>query len=298
MTYAPIIIFAFNRLGVLKKTVASLCSNEESKDSDLYVFVDGARSNKSGEEEKVVAVRNFVKTIKGFRNLYFDFSDKNRGLGASIIRGVSQVIARYGKVIVIEDDLILAPNFLAFMNQGLEDYKDNQKVFSICGYSNRIKVPESYPYNAYFCTRSSSWGWGTWIDRWETVDWELKNWESCISMARKFNSWGGTDCWNMLYDWHKGKNKSWAIRFCFTQFLQNKLSLFPLVSKVDNEGFDGEGTNCKKWSRFKFDFDKSGSKVFMFPSKVEQNMIISHSALAYHSLVKRIWSRIMYLIYK
>ncbi|MFR5896657.1 MAG: glycosyl transferase [Phocaeicola massiliensis] len=207
-------------------------------------------------------MREYVKTITGFRSLHYAFAKENQGLGNSIIHGVSTVINQYGTAIIIEDDLILAPNFLAFMNEGLQRYKDEQKIFSICGYSNKVKVPKDYTYDTYFCTRSSSWGWATWADRWNSVNWDLKDFGSYRQKAKEFNRWGGSDCWKMLHDWHNGKNKSWAIRFCFAQFLQDKLSLFPIISKINNEGFDGEGTNCKRYSRFKFTFDTTDHKTF------------------------------------
>ncbi len=298
MSYAPIIIFAFNRPEALKNTIHSLLQNEEAKDSDLYVFVDGARPNKAGEVEKVQAVQDIVKKITGFKSIHYTFSEKNKGLSNSIIQGVTQVINQYGKAIVLEDDLVFAINFLSYMNQGLERYEKEEKVFSICGYSNKVKVPKGYEYDTYFCTRSSSWGWGTWADRWNSVDWELKDWNKYSKMKRAFNKWGGSDCWKMLNDWKHGKNKSWAIRFCFAQFLQDKVSLFPTISKVKNDGFNGEGTNCKKWSRFKYEFDETENKTFAFPIAPDINLDLYRSAMSYHSIAIRIWSKIMYQIYR
>ena len=251
-----------------------------------------------GEQEKIKSVREYVKTITGFRSLHYDFAKENQGLGNSIIHGVSTVINQYGTAIIIEDDLVLAPNFLAFMNEGLQRYKDEQKIFSICGYSNKVKVPKGYAYDTYFCTRSSSWGWATWADRWNSVNWDLKDFGSYRQKAKEFNRWGGSDCWKMLHDWHNGKNKSWAIRFCFAQFLQDKLSLFPIISKINNEGFDGEGTNCKRYSRFKFTFDTTDHKTFSYPMQIEVNKTLYKSALSYHNIMIRVWSRIMYIIYR
>lgn len=298
MNYAPIVIFAFNRLEALKNTINTLLANKESKESELFVFVDGPRENKTGESEKVDEVRRYVKSVTGFKSVGFYFSEENKGLGCSIIAGVTEVINRYGRAIVLEDDLVLSRNFLSFMNQGLNLYADKQDVFSVCGYSNKIKVPSDYHYNAYFCTRSSSWGWATWADRWTTVDWELKDWNKFHKYKREFNRWGGSDCWKMLNDWHCGRNKSWAIRFCFAQFLQNKLSLFPIVSKVRNDGFNGLGTNCKRWSRFRYEFDVIGNKSFRYPNKVEMNKYLYLSAMKYHSLWLRAYSKIMYIINK
>lgn len=297
LKFAPIILFAFNRLDSLKNTVCSLLQNEEAKDSDLYIFIDGACTDKLGEIEKVKAVQEYVKSISGFKQINYSFSEKNKGLGESIIQGVSQIINFYGKAIVLEDDLVFAKNFLFFMNQGLNLYEKEEKVFSICGYTNKVKIPKDYPYDAYFCTRSSSWGWATWANRWNTVDWELKDWDIYRKKSKAFNKWGGSDCFRMLQSVKEGWGNSWAIRFCFSQFLQNKLSLFPIISKVRNDGFDGCGTNCKKWSRFKYVFDKKGSKVFSMPLDIEMNMNLYKSAMSYHTIVLRIWSRIIYAIH-
>lgn len=294
---APIIVFAFNRPEALKNTIHSLLQNEEAKDSDLYIFVDGARPNKVGELDKVQAVQDIVKKITGFKNIHYTFSERNKGLGNSIIQGVTQVINQYGKAIVLEDDLVFATNFLSYMNQGLERYEKEEKVFSICGYSNKVKVPKGYEYDTYFCTRSSSWGWGTWANRWNSVDWELKDWDKYSKMGRAFNKWGGSDCFRMLRSVKEGWGNSWAIRFGFSQFLQDKLSLFPIVSKVKNDGFDGEGTNCKKWSRFKYEFDNHGNKNINFPNYVALNSKLYKSAMSYHTILIRIYSRIMYLIH-
>lgn len=296
--FAPIILFAFNRPSALKNTIQSLLQNEEAKESDLYIFVDGPRSNKLGEEEKVKEVQKYIKNIEGFKSLHYTFSENNRGLGNSIITGVCQIINQHGKAIVLEDDLVFSTNFLSFINQGLNRYEKDEKVFSVCGYSNKVKVPTGYEYDSYFCTRSSSWGWGTWANRWNSVDWELRDWEKYAKMGKAFNKWGGSDCFKMLKDWKNGQNKSWAIRFCFSQFLQDKLSLFPIISKVKNDGFDGKGTNCKKWNRFKCILDEQGYKVFKFPTSLTINQHLYKSAMSYHSIAIRIWSKIMYLIYQ
>ena len=140
--YAPIILFAFKRLSSLQACVASLLNNTESADSDLIVYVDGPRSNNSDDRERVAIVREFAKSITGFKSLEMHFSETNKGLGASIIAGVTEIINRYGRAIIVEDDLVVSSNFLAYMNAGLNKYEDKQEVFSICGYSNKVRVPE------------------------------------------------------------------------------------------------------------------------------------------------------------
>ena len=293
---SPIIIFAFNRPKALSATISSLLYNEQAKNSDLFIFVDGPRNNKVGEKEKVEAVRKIASTIKGFRSTECVFSNSNKGLGQSIINGVTDIITKYGRVIVIEDDLIVQPNFLAFMNAALDRYENDKNVWSICGYTNKVSLPKKYDKDAYFCTRSSSWGWGTWVDRWQSVDWSFSNWEEWSKHKKAFNRWGGSDCFSMLNACREGRNKSWAIRFCFNQFLQDKVSLFPIKSLVNNNGFDGEGTNCKKYSRFKFELMSPNVFEFNLPYKIEVDRDILKQVKYYNSIPLRAWSRIMYML--
>ncbi|MDE6549311.1 MAG: glycosyl transferase [Muribaculaceae bacterium] len=293
---SPIIVFAFNRLVPFTATIESLLTNPEAKDSDLYIFVDGPREGREGEAETVASVRKYSESIKGFKTITLKFSDINRGLGPSIISGVSQVIERHGTAIVLEDDLIVQPNFLNFINEGLKTYRDNKNVWSICGYSNKVSISKDYPFDAYFSTRSSSWGWATWADRWQSVDWTFDLWDEWKKLAHKFNKWGGSDCFNMLADCRDGKNKSWAIRFCFNQFIQDKISLFPTKSLVINNGFDGSGTNCRRWSRFKYELMSSSKEKFLMPTKIVIDRHIHKSALKYHSIPIRVFSKIMYAL--
>ena len=116
-------------------------------------------------------------------------------------------------------------------------------------------------------------------------------------MKKAFNKWGGSDCYGMLLSVKEGWGDSWAIRFGYSEFLQDKVSLFPITSKVKNDGFDGQGTNCKKWSRFKYEFDEDGDKEFKLPSHISLNKKLYRSAMSYHSIMIRLWSRIMYIIH-
>lgn len=296
MKFAPVVLFAFNRAEALKESLASLEKNPGAEMTDLFVFIDGPRDE--AEREKVDKVADVVNGSWAFRTVTVSQSPVNRGLGPSIIRGVSEVIEKFGRAIVVEDDLVVTRDFLHWMNYGLEKYETVGKVFSVCGYTNKVSVPAGYQYDGYFAPRSSSWGWATWKDRWESVDWDPSG-EQIRRDAVAFNRWGGSDCAKMLMDWREGRNKSWAIRFCYSEFLQGKVSLFPVNSHVDPSfGFDGEGTNCKKYTRFRWDMGNAGCREYRLPEEVTVNRSLRRSALRYHSLALRAWSRLMYLIYR
>lgn len=292
----PIVVFAYNRRKVLETMISSLKKNAEAPNSDLFVFIDGPKIGNDDDKNRVYEVRDFVRSISGFKTIDIRISDENKGLASSIIEGVSEIINEYGAAIVVEDDLVVQPNFLKFMNEGLRVYENNKDVWSICAYSDKIKVPKNYEYDAYFCPRSSPWGWGTWANRWNSVDWSFNNWEVWKLKKKEFNKWGGSDCFSMLESCKNGLNQSWAIRFRFNQFLQNKLSLFPVKSLVKNDGFDGSGTNCRKYSRFKCELMNPERKRFHLPTTIEINKSIRRQAMRYNSIPIRIWSRIMYKI--
>lgn len=294
MSFAPIVIFSFNRLLPLKACVASLLTNNEAKDSDLIVYVDGPRSEKHGEELLVSKVQEYVKMISGFKSVTYHFAEKNKGLGPSIISGVTELMREYGKAIIVEDDIICSSNFLSFLNQGLDFYEDYKNVFSVSGESIVVKCPEGYPYHNYFAPRAGCWGWATWADRWNSVDWNLENWVVVAKNRKAFNDWGGSDCYSLLKGWHRGKNKSWAIRFNYAQFIQKKTSVFPIVSKVKNTGFQNDGTNCKQvsYNRFKMDFDTSSNKIFFFQLPVVEDVFFVKQRLKPVSLSMRLYAKL------
>jgi len=165
--YAPIILFCYKRLASTIQTINSLKNNELAKDSVLYIFSDGPKNKE--DERDIFEIRRYLKTITEFKEIIISESKENIGLSNSIINGVSKIIDEYGKVIVMEDDLITSKNFLSFINQALIHYKDNSKVFSISGFTVNVNGLDTN--DIYFTLRGSSWGWGTWKDRWDNVDW-------------------------------------------------------------------------------------------------------------------------------
>lgn len=285
----PVAVFAYRRPESLRATLASLSACEGASEVDLTVFVDAPGNiRESGLVEETGRV---ACAAGGFRKVEVRCAENHLGLGKSVMEGVSSILERQASVIVLEDDLTVQPGFLRFVWDGLERYAADQRVFSVCGYTSCVHIPENYPADAYFCPRSSSWGWATWKDRWESVDWNPapSDW---ARYRRTFADWGGSDCPDLLRGWMEGRNESWAIRFCFSEFLQGKVSLFPVKSLVDpSAGFDGSGTNCPRYSRFRFDLDARPGP-FRYPGTVEVVPSIRKSALHYHSLPLRAWSRL------
>lgn len=284
---APIAIFAFNRPKELANMLESLRQNPLFEESEKFIFIDGPRN-----DNDAVLIKYVEKIASGITD-NIKVSDINKGLGSSIIAGVSEVLRYHESVIVLEDDLRLMPGFLTYMNRALERFRNDVRILSVCGYSLKIKVPDSYTSTVYLGDRASSWGWGTWRDRWEKVDWKVCDWTEFSNDKKaiaRFNQCG-SDMFGMLRDYMQGRNRSWAIRFCYHQFRHGLYSAHPIRSLVDNEGFGESATNCRqKYNRFKIDLAESiNLKV---NGTLEPDRTILRQLHRYHSIPIRIYSRI------
>jgi len=270
-TNAPIVIFSYLRLEKLINTINILKKNYLANESILIIFSDGPKDDV--EKLLIYKIRSYLKTVNGFKDIIIFESDFNKGLAKSIIEGVSFVILKYGKIIVLEDDLITSTNFLSFMNQALDKYEDNNQVFSISGYLPNLNC--NYSKNdAFFLNRSWSWGWATWANRWSNVDWNVDRYSRFLidkNLKRKFSSLG-SDVNTMLIHQMNGYIDSWYIRYLFHQFNINGITLYPSISKVINNGFDEYATHNKGSSlRFKTIIDNTNNTVFNFPSEIIVN---------------------------
>lgn len=269
MEFAPVVLFTFNRLEHTKKTIEALKKNTLAKQSDLIVFSDGPRNK--DEEQLVVEVRDYLHTIDGFNSIKIIKSDINKGLAKSVISGIDDVLKKYGKVIVLEDDLITSETFLEYMNRALNLFEENSKIWSISGYTPNIKISSTYPNQIYITGRASSWGWATWIDRWENVDWKISDYSKfkrCKKLRNDFNS-NGKDLAYMLDDQMNNRIDSWAIRWVYSQYKNNCYTVYPVKSLVKNIGNDLSGTHTTTTNRFNVE-------LFHGTIILEPNMELNH----------------------
>jgi hypothetical protein len=248
VTLAPIALFVYNRPQHTAQTVEALQRNDLAKESHLYIFADAPRNPDT--KEGVLAVRQFIRTITGFKSVTIAERDRNYGLADSIIDGVTRLCDAYGQVIVVEDDLVTSPFFLLYMNQALELYCEEERVISIHGYSYPMQaaLPESY-----FIRGADCWGWATWKRGWDLFepDGSLLLAElTRLELTALFDFSGAAPFTKMLRNQCRGRNNSWAIRWYASAFLADKLTLYPGVSLVRNIGVDGTGEHCSATSSF------------------------------------------------
>lgn len=245
---APIALFVYDRPSHTTRTIEALKSNEGAKDSILHVFADGPKKGATEETStRINEVRGIISHIDGFAEVHLHLSDTNKGCARSVREGITEIINQYGRAIIVEDDIETSPMFLSFMNQALDIYESNKRIWAIGGMNVDIKLREKYTakHDLYLVHRSCSWGWATWADRWKDIDWEVKDADQFFSNSKSMRRFdrGGEGMSQMLRDQIDGKIDAWDIVWDYHIFKHNGYCLRPVKSFTRNIGMDGSGTH-------------------------------------------------------
>lgn len=285
MKYAPIALFVYNRPWHTRQTVEALKKNELSTESELYIFSDAPRSESANDA--VGEVRAYIRNITVFKSITIIERETNYGLARSIIEGVTRLCNEFGRVIVLEDDLVTSPYFLRYMNDALKIYENVNQVASVSGYMYPIKLPIEDQF--FFWTIPQSWGWAAWQRSWKYFNENGKDLYKNImraGLSRIFNKRGPQPFIKMLKDQIEGKNSSWYIRWYASTFLEKKLTLMPATSLVKNIGIDGTGEHCSNWKFDPFMTNVAEKPVNVKLVKIEKNQKITLKMEKYFRKVK------------
>ncbi|MEO7478180.1 MAG: hypothetical protein ABIT64_02995, partial [Lysobacteraceae bacterium] len=231
--HAPIAYFAFNRPEHTARTLAALAANPEAGDTDLHVFVDGPR--KEDERDAVEKVIALAGRVSGFASVEVHAASEKQGLYRAITSGVTRVVADAKRVIVVEDDILVSPHFLAYMNEALDRYENEPKVGSIHGYSPPIDGLPDY----FFMRGGDCWGWATWTDRWTLFDADADKLRRMLVSKRLLTEYclsRGSSSLLYLLRRARGRNQSWAVLWDVSLFLAGRYTLHPGKSLVSNIG--------------------------------------------------------------
>jgi hypothetical protein len=253
---APIVLFIYNRPVHARQALERLAACAGAVDSNLIVYADGPRSGK--DRDNVRAAREAARDARGFKSVTLVEQDRNLGLAESIISGVTEVCRLHGRAIVIEDDLLVAPELLQFLNSGLERYAAEPRVLQISGYAYPAHAPGAA--DAFFLPMVSCWGWATWVRAWEKFERSLTALPALDRdrlLRRRFNVDGTYDYYAMACDQRAGRINSWGICWQLSLFTNDGLVLYPSRSLVTNAGFDGSGTHRTTGEAFQEPLDPS-----------------------------------------
>lgn len=295
---SPIVLFVYNRPDHTQKTLDALAQNELAKDSILYVFCDGAKSNSSQNQlEKINETREIIRVGKqkitegkgNFKEILITEQTQNIGLADSILSGVTQIIKKYGKIIVLEDDIVTSKGFLKFMNESLEVYEKQKKVMHISGYMFPADLENAIPNDeqTFFYRSPSCWGWATWERAWSKINTDTEFLLSELQSKKLLNEFD----LDRTYQFSKqlelnitGKIKTWAVKWYASVFLQNGLCLHPKHSLVQNIGTDNTGDNSPKTNYFWH--EQLADYVEVNPVALQENKKVVEQMKSYYSRFK------------
>jgi len=287
MKLAPIGVSTYSRLNHLNRTMEALKKNTLASESELYVFSD---ASKAGDEDKVQAVRTYLKTIDGFKRVEI-IERQTNSRTYNNRQGIHMLLDKYGKMIFMEEDVVTAPSFLEFMNQALEAYEHNYRIFSISGYCPPIKIPLDYPHNVYLLPRFCGWGFGIWKDRFDLIKMTLpQNEVNALFRSPKGKydfGIGGLDMLNMLRKEGDGRLDALDVKIFFRQYQLQMDTIYPVGSLTRNIGLDGSGLHSRKTSYkdVNLELDK---KMWVFPSDIRREKWILRANFLYR-LGGRAW---------
>ena len=271
MTPAPIALFVYNRPWHTRQTVEALQKNTVAVGSELVIFSDAPKNFAAAAA--VRAVREYLKQVDGFKSTTVIERTENLGLASSIIDGVTRLTEQYGRVIVLEDDLVTSPHFLEYMNAALDRYDAEERVMQVAGYM--FSGPLELEDDSLFLPFISSWGWATWSRAWRHFDPRATGYERVRSdpaLRKEFNLNGHYDYFRMLQQQRQGKIDSWAVRWYLSVFVRKGIVLYPRKTLVRNMGFDGSGVNCAV-SKFPQDDVDAQFRVDSLPQQVDVSCV-------------------------
>lgn len=253
MSLAPVIVFCYNRPSHLERTLDALSRNALAGDSVLYIYCDGPRPDDTGNRlSRIEDVRRVARSRQWCREVHVVEAERNKGLAASIVGGVTEIVEKYGKVIVLEDDIITSTGFLKYMNDALDLYENDDKVMHVSAYfyPHRQHMPDTF----FFEVPYPGGGWATWQRAWQYFDADTARLHAFWSSRwKEFNRFGGDILQRQLQANFDGTLKTWFIKWHAVLLERGGLTLYPGRSLTNNIGFDSTATNCHATTKFDID---------------------------------------------
>ncbi|MDP4998655.1 MAG: glycosyltransferase [Saprospiraceae bacterium] len=247
--FSPIALFVYNRPLHTLQTLEALAQNQGAAESHLVIFSDGVKDE--SDEQAVQAIREvraIIRQRKWCGSVEIVERADNWGLARNIIDGVTQLVQRFGRIIVLEDDMVSAPGFLTYMNEALDLYAEEPRVGCIHAWTYDMDTSDTSN-TTFFLPGADCWGWATWKRGWDCFVEDgirLKQELQAKNAIDVFNRRGTYNYMKMLEDQIRGNNHSWAVRWHASLVVHDKLCLHPTIPLIENIGTDGSGTHFKK----------------------------------------------------
>lgn len=237
---APVAVFAFNRPEPLSLVLERIAKADSVASRDIIIYIDGPRNARDVPKiaETVNVINSFAKTV--LPNIIIRQREVNLGCQNNISSAITEVVAAYGKVVVVEDDVLISRHFLRYMDEALEMYEHDQRIWGINGHQcPYMRLPRTYKDDIYLSPRNLCTGWGTWDDRWNKVDMDITDWKAFISSKKNVERLilAGCDLMRLLSLHYDRKLNSWALPCTYYMVKHGLYMVEPRYSLTKNVGF-------------------------------------------------------------
>lgn len=241
MEYAPICIATLNRSQHLQACIESLKKNAWAKFTELYIALDFPPSEEyRGGYESVSEL--LEKGIDGFRCVNIIKRDINYGCEKNFNDLIEQVLIKHNCFIAMEDDCVVAPDFIEYMDKCLDYFKDDPRVQSVSGYTRYELYAQKS--NVVLTSAYSAWGHGMWKTTYYQMKEEvsIEHFEKyvksfrCLNNLKRFKSKRVFSRYmDMMLD---GYVPFWDTSFSIWLQMNDFYQVRPLETKVVNRGND------------------------------------------------------------
>jgi hypothetical protein len=246
---ATILFFAFNRPAHTRRALEALSRADGAAQSRLIIHCDGPRVDETAEmRARIAEVREIAASRPWCGDVEFRFQDSNLGLKRHLLESISAAIERSERIIVVEDDVLVSPGFLTFLNSALEIYSEDEQVMHVSAYSPLRTVPPGYAETTYFLNHSFvGWGWATWRRAWQRLSTDGASLQQRLrsqGLRRYVNLEDYFEFYWALAYLDYGLSQDWNCYWHSSIVAERGFCLHPVTSLADNIGFDGSGFHC------------------------------------------------------
>lgn len=301
--FAPVLICTLNRYTHFKRCVESLSACTHADNTDLFIGLDYPL--KDEHWEGYLIIKDYLPSISGFKTVTIIEREVNYGVHENFSNMEEYVFAQYDRLIGSEDDNEFAPNFLDYINKGLDLYEKDSRIYAICGYKYMIDIPQNYLPNHFIGRAFSGWGYGIWKSRHEEFRRDYLLYDAVIHRLRNTRealmNLVSTNAFlvieregSLLGDYARTAGLTLSDMYC----------VFPVITKVKNHGHDGSGVNCGLINHgnsfLSQTLDPDKEFVFSKPPNIASNQIICNILQQYFNYSLKTKTKILlrYILYR
>ena len=249
---APVLLIGFNRPDNMCQVFAQI---KKAKPEVLYIAVDGPRPDKDGEAEKCQQCQQLAKQVDWPCELHTLFREKNVGCALGVSGAISWAFEKEDRLIILEDDCVPVVSFFSFCDEMLERYKDDTRVWQVCGRSYHAHSQFFDNSDYIFSNYAHIWGWATWKRCWKHFDLKMSDFPAFFSEGGAYNVFHSKMLAKSANNAHQQRysnidyvsSHTWDYQWGYTKLKNGGLGIVPVSNLIKNIGTESGAHSSGKY---------------------------------------------------